>query len=266
MVCEAPDAPRGRRHQPGVLAPALRSVLVANLDNPAGRLYALLTKYDAASRTNPTVERTWGEVLGTADDVAIVIAMAEMAGMVSAVDAAVSRHGRSAHQDMCKLHIEQWSQPFLSGPASRTDLVDTSAMVALNALADFLSENASEGVVPDEEERQSLREELLAVIEETRESDETPVEVRQLILERLHQIVWAIDHVHIGGPDAVTAAVERLAGSVAVSGPQAWDTPPAKHSWNVAKKVWNAFKRGPEAQQALAAWSDVITDVLSLGP
>jgi hypothetical protein len=239
---------------------------VANLDNPAGRLYALLDEYQEVVTVTPTVEQAWGKVLETDNRAVVVDAMAEMAGLVAAVNAAVRRQGRSAYQNMCAHHIRAWASPFLSDLEAGSQHVDSSAMVALNAVSDFLSERASEGSVPDEEERQSLRDELLAVIEETRDTADAPAEVRQLIVERLHQIVWALDHLHIGGPGAVTAAVERLAGSLIISHPEVAKNPPDKRTWKVLNKVWSAFRAGPAVLVALEAWPDVAERVLELGP
>lgn len=249
-------------------APPYALVSVATLDNPAGRLYALLAEYDAAARTVVSLEMAWAKVLETEKRADIVNAMTEMAGLVAAVNRAVARQASGAIQEMCAYHTRQWASPFMGDleTQGQRPLVDSSAMLALNTVSELLSEKACEGVVPDDEERQSLREELLAVIEETKESAETPVEVRQLILERLYQIVWAIDHVHIGGPGAVTAAVERLAGSLFIAGADAAKSPPAKRSWGVVRKVWLAFRAGPAVLLALDAWPDVAERMLELGP
>lgn len=241
-------------------------MLVATIDNPAGRLHALITAFHREAQGTVSLEQAWASLLGVDRRALIVNAMTERAGLVAAVNTAVSRQNSRAFEEMCAHHTSQWASPFLSDLGSHSVRVDDSAMVALNAVSEFLSERASEGAVPDDDERQSLRDELMTVIDETKGSDDAPVEVRQLIVDRLYQIVWAIDHVHIGGPGAVTAAVERLAGSLAISGPEAAKSPPAKRSWNVVTKVWGAFRSGPAVLVALEAWPDVAEKFLELGP
>jgi hypothetical protein len=238
---------------------------MADLDNPAGRLHNLLNAYQEEVSTSGQVKYVWSHVLGTDERVALLKAIAEMGTLVAEVYEAVSLQGRSAYQDMCDLHITHWTQPFRDDLEASPSHVEKAALVALNAISDFLSERASEGSLPDDEERQSLRDELLAVIEETKNTEDTPAEVRQLILERLHEIVWALDHLHIEGPGAVTAAVERLAGSLVIMGREAAQSAPAKQSMSIGLKVWCAFASGPAVQKALEAWPDVVERMLELG-
>lgn len=240
---------------------------MASLNNPAGRLHAFLAAYDEAVRGNGGSRRqAWSEVLRVTE-AAVPMYLWEVSALVSSVNAAVPANDQGvAFRALWDHHLDHFTEPFTSELDYTAQPVDVAALVALDAVSAFLSASANEGTVPDDEQREALRDELLAAIEETKASDEVPSEIRQLIVERLHQIIWALDHVHIGGPGAVTAAVERLAGALGMRGPEVFETAPAKRSWSVARKVWNAFARGPEVQQALGAWSGVITDILSLGP
>jgi hypothetical protein len=76
---------------------------------------------------------------------------------------------------------------------------------------------------------------------------------------RIHDVLWALDHVHIGGPDAVAGAVERLVGQVVVYAPEAQQRSGVMHRIiATASTVWNAFKVGSEAARALEGWEAVM--------
>lgn len=200
-------------------------------------------------------------------EAAVPMHLWEVAALVPSAYAAVSESDQGvAYRALWDHHLDHLTEPFTQGLDYGAERLDAAALVALNAVSAFLSTSANEGVVPDDEQREALRDELLVAIEETKASDEVPSEVRQLIIERLHQIIWALDHVHIGGPAAVTVAVERLAGSLAIRGREVAESAPAKRSWGTAKKVLAAFMGGPAARLALESWLKVGEDILQLGP
>ncbi len=234
---------------------------MANLDNPAGRLHAFLVAYQEAATNGGNVRVTWGAALDLNDPVAIHLKLSEIGGLILEVHRAVSRQGRPAYRELCSHHIPEWASPFNTPLNATAPVVPSSALLGLNAISDFLSERASEGVLPDDEERRSLREEVWMTIEETKEADDVPVEVRQVILERLHQIIWALDHVQVGGPEAVAAAVERLVASLVIHG-QTPKSNLAKRCWNLVEVFFRTLKRGPEIREGLEGWSDV----LGIGP
>jgi hypothetical protein len=239
---------------------------VANLDNPAGRLHALLSAYNDAVVADRTRREAWALVLGV-DASVVLMQLWEVEALLYSTYAAVARSDKSdAFRASFRHHVEHWGEPFKTDLDYPSAHLDKSALVALDTISSFLSESASEGVLPETGEIQSLKDELLAVIQETKETEDAPIEVRQLIVERLYQIVWALDHVHIGGPDAVKAAVERLAGSLVITGPETATSAPARRSGKIIKKVWFAFLSGPVVEAALEAWPDVAERIFELGP
>lgn len=131
-------------------ASRLRSGLVATLDNPADRLRALLHAYFAALPNSKTIRSAWAKALDI-EGADVPVVLPQVAALVSAIHAAVARQGRSAYQEMCEHHIEEWLKPFAIGLDNSPVDIDSSAMVALHTISDFLSERASEGVVPDED-------------------------------------------------------------------------------------------------------------------
>jgi hypothetical protein len=76
---------------------------------------------------------------------------------------------------------------------------------------------------------------------------------------RLHDILWAMDHVRIGGPGAVEQATERLLGQIVLhSTPEAQESGFLKKVLKIIGLVWVAYKAGPEAHAALEGWQNVL--------
>jgi hypothetical protein len=80
-------------------------------------------------------------------------------------------------------------------------------------------------------ELDGLRGQVDDLIEDVKVSEDLPDDVRQLILDRLHDVIHALDQVDIGGPDAVKRATEALAGAIGLGAPRAfWSSPAASTS------------------------------------
>jgi len=241
------------------------SFQMARLDNPAGRLHALLTEYRATATDQRSIRATWAHVLGVSEDEAAV-AVIEVGGLIPAIESAVARAGDEAQQEVLSYYRLHWATPITTPdyPTGKTPspgkaLVDVGALTALGGLSSFLSSVASEGVVPDAEQIQSLRDKLSHLIEELAGADTFPSQFQRLLLDRLHSVLWALDHFRIGGPEATTAAAERLLGSIQLA---AATTPEVRqHRAAIARvvetvgAVWAIFKAGPTVRNALEAWS-----------
>lgn len=239
---------------------------MGKLDNPAGRLHCALSSYNERFKNDETRGATWAKVLGVSQP-EVPLHLWKTAELLAETYSAVSeRHEDDPYRQLATHHMNEWAAPFVNGLAHGNERVGKPALLALDTISAVLSDTASEGTVPESDELQSLRDELASVIEETINSDEAQPELQQVIVERLHQIRWALDHVHIGGPAAVTAAVERLAGALVVRGREAVETPSARRSMSVALKLYGAFLSGPVVGQALRAWNDIAQTVLELGP
>lgn len=239
---------------------------VGKLNNPAGRLHYFLASLNEAQELNDSRRETWARVLETTQP-NVPIHLWKVADLLGSTYRAVSQgDADDPYRQLAIHHMNEWAAPFVEDLDQLTQPVSQTALLALNTISAFLSDTVPEGTVPDSEQRESLRNEIAAVIKETNDSDEAPPELRQLIVERLHQILWALDHVHIGGPAAVAAAVERLAGTLTMRGREAVETPPARRSMSVALKLYGAFLSGPVVGHALNAWGGIAKSVLELGP
>lgn len=198
------------------------SRLWRTFDNPAGRLHALLREYRETAQDQLTIRQTWAEVLDI-EEARVPVELTAVAGIIPAIEAAVSRSADDSQQEVFDHYVYQWAyaittpdHPTGQSPSPGKALVDPGALAALGRLSSFLSFTASEGHLPNPEQLQSLRERILETIDAATVAADIPPELRRELLDRLHEILWAIDHLRVGGPGSATAAAERLVGAVAI--------------------------------------------------
>jgi hypothetical protein len=97
-------------------------------------------------------------------------------------------------------------------------------------------------------------EEMLSDLRAAADLDES---TRKLLLDHLHALAWALDDLKFGGPGAVIAATERLVGAVALQVREEERKGFVGRAVALVVGVWSVFKAGPEAQQALEAWTEM---------
>lgn len=208
---------------------------------------------------------TWAEVLEVPRE-DLLPHLGRAASLIGEIERAIIEGGHQDQMDVYQQFKRHWSTPFTGGDHNPNAgqnpgkaLVDDGALAALRSLAGFLSMARPEGSVPSEEVTASFREQLNSLLEELAVDDETPKELRVIISHRLHDVLWALDHVRIGGPDAVAAAVERLLGQVVIyaSNPEQ-RAGVVQRVMAAASTVWKAYKIGPEVAHALEGWESVI--------
>lgn len=239
---------------------------MANLDNPAGRLHSILREYRETAEKNLTIRQTWAEVLGVAPE-GVPVALMEVASLIPAIESAVSQSGDESQQQVFDHYVYTWAFPIatpdhLTGqnPSPGKTLIDLGALMALGGLASFLSYVSSEGHLPDTEQLQSLRERLLQIIDEATRAEDIPSDLRRVLLDRLHGILWALDHLRVGGPGAATAAAERLVGWVAIR-EDAQRVPVIRRALQAAAGAWALFKTGSTLSKELDAWGGLLKEL-----
>lgn len=239
---------------------------VANLDNPAGRLHAILREYRESAQDQVTIRQTWAGVLGVEQD-RVPVALTEVAGIIPAIEAAVSRSGEESQQEVFDHYVYQWAyaittpdHPTGQTPSPGKELVDPGALAALGGLSSFLCFTASEGHLPNPEQLQSLRERLLETIDEATVAEDIPPELRRELLDRLHEILWAIDHLRVGGPSAASAAAERLVGAVAIR-EDGHRLPIVRRALQAAAAAWTLFKTGSTLTKELESWREILREL-----
>jgi len=147
--------------------------------------------------------------------------------LAGAVRDSADQPGRRAQAAQVNRYQGAWENaifpqdhPF-SGPAQNVRVPDV-ALEALAALADHLHHVAPEGIVPDGSELHGLKTNIGQLADEVNASDELPGEVKHVIAARLAGVLLALDHIAIGGPNAVRLATEVVAGAITVRDSRAW--------------------------------------------
>jgi hypothetical protein len=196
------------------------SVPMASINNPAGRLYLLLTRLREADGDRPLIA-TWSDILGQSQDL-VREHLGAVAELVTQIDAAAAEPGREQVAAPVARYRGQWLEAIfpLGRPFSEaTAKVRPSdeAHEALGLVAAILEAVVPQRAIPSEEDRAGLVERLRVLVEEVTNDEQLPEEVAHLIVTRLTEIEAALHHIEIGGPEAIRRATEALMGA-AVAG------------------------------------------------
>lgn len=235
---------------------------MAQLNNPAGRLLALLTGFQEAG--NVSVVNAWRSVLGTESQEDTLAAVARVSALVPELEVALEATGDESQIRSFRHFADEWLAPILTpglhwGQAGG-DLVEDTPLVMLGSLSSFLGHLYPEGVVPDPEKQAELREKVAAALETVRQSD-LPEQVRAVMVRRFHDMQWAIDHLEVAGPEGVKAAVERLTGAVVLQEPGIRQRIADLGVMDTALYAWVLFSSGPVAQASLESWPQMFQQI-----
>ncbi len=238
---------------------------MSKLNNPAGRLHELLVAFDGASNANTTINSVWKRVLEV-DDPDLLPALGQAAALLNEVKTAIERSGKQSLKASYDTFSGAWAIPFLShgrnpGSEGSQDLVDHRALVTLGTVAEVLEYIAPDGAMPESETEAAVRLDLGALLDELVGETELPADLCAVIAARVHDILWAIDHVRIVGPEGVQAAVERLVGQLAIfthDRPEARTAGLFQRAMQAAARVWGAFRAPGDAVQAIEGWSEAL--------
>jgi hypothetical protein len=246
---------------------------VAKLDNPAGRLHSLLSGFKAiADDANPILDQ-WAAVLETESVDETLVALAAVAGLVPAIERELLVTGDEEQMETFRTFSSAWIKcvtfPQFDGTkrpsAARTNLVNTGALAALGSISSFLSMASSEGVVPPPEAVDSLRKQAQRLLDSAVSDQSIEPAVRRILLDYIHRLIWALDHLRIGGPEAVHAASDRLIGQL-----QEASKPVGESVWarvaDLVRTGWAMFRMGPQAAAALNGWQDVAGEIVKALP
>jgi len=238
---------------------------VADNRNPAGRLHELLTRF-AEQRALSTVQ-AWSVILEVAAD-EVPMHLGDVASLLRDVRNAARETGVDAfdpiptHLTALSRSIFPVNEPF-SGLAANV-APDSTAMQALKMLSAYLEQIAPEGTTPDEDELDQLRVDVRELITSVTAAD-LPPEIKRALLHRLGDVVEALEHVDVGGPDAVRRAAEALAISAVLyeADAEAHGTVLSRIK-SLARKTWLAFTVTTSLAGAVLTW-DRIAELHLLG-
>ncbi|MCE0486373.1 hypothetical protein [Ornithinimicrobium sediminis] len=211
-------------------------------------------------------------MLGVQDDSAAVMrGLAIVASLLRDLERRVDSTNSQEVRDIFDQHWGAWASPvFTPGllwkNASET-LVDNSSLVALNGLSFTLAVAAPDGPpLPDPEVTADLAQSLRDLEQLVQEASDLGEDLRALLLRRIADILWTLEHVDIVGPGGVRDGVAGLAGEVAIhvnKDPSSVSNPLLKRLMLIAGVVWAVFTGVPEAQDAWDDWAAMVP-VMSL--
>ena len=239
---------------------------MANDLNPAGRLHGLLSQFGA--KENMSIQAAWASVLEV-PEADLAMRLGAVASLLQDVRDAAQETQNPAFGPIPE-HLNVLSRSILPVDtalhAGVSDVLpNAQAMQMLHTLSAFLDLMAPEGRIPEQEELDELREGVGELIEEMTGAD-LPPDIRRALLHRLGDVLAALDHLKVGGPDAVRRAAEALATSTILC-EEAVDDDSSLFTRIklVAKKTWLAFTIATTLANAALTW-DRITGVQALSP
>lgn len=189
--------------------------------NPAQRLYDLLELHAEAlpQHGNSGLWAVWKDVLQVSDeDFMSEFAMAF--SLIPQIDQALHVTDDRIQRRSFQVHVESWRRAFVPdasgvGQGVSGGDVPEVARLALGAIASHLRDNVPEGLIPDGDRASDLRGEVASAIDALTQDESVPLPVRDLLLRRLHDILWAVDHISVMGAGGIATACDRLAMAVA---------------------------------------------------
>jgi hypothetical protein len=246
---------------------------VAKLDNPAGRLYELLSAYRAVATDQRLIIDCWAEVFEVETRTAALLRIAETAGLIPDIEAAVERSGHEEQVELFRDFVGRWvagivfpeNNLYAKPSSALSAAVSPQNLRVLGGLSSFLSATASEGPVPSPEEVAGLHQQVIALIDEIVYDEALPEDIKRMALDHAYRLAEALDHFRIGGPGAVKAATERLAGAWGMAPEVVKKSSIWQRVFAVAGVIYAAFNKGPEVQQSLEAWTGIAGELLSGG-
>ena len=232
---------------------------MAEYDNPAGRLHELLRRFN--ERANSTALEAWAYALDV-EPRRVRHYLGAVANLVDDTKRAAIDTGQSTFQDVpdqldsLAETIFPTQQPWV-GPPATAIAANELLMQALAMLSRYLHQNCPEATLPEEDELDALKDELRDLIRSVTELD-LPPEIKRLLLQRLAEVLEAMEHLNVGGPEAVRRAAEALAAA-AVIYEQAAPSEPATFDRikSFARKAWVIFLAGSTIGNAALGWENL---------
>lgn len=239
---------------------------MAKLDNPAGRLHELLRAYRDVASDGQSIISAWAQVFEVDDRTSTLLRIAETAGLIPEIEAAVDRSGDDEQIALFTDFVGAWvagvvfpeRNLYASPSAAMTDAISQQDLRVLGGLSSFLSATASEGPVPSPDQLADLRGQVQQLIDSITGDAELPEDIRRAALDHAYRLAQALDHFRIGGPGAVKAATERLVGATYFAPEKVRTSPTWKNLLAVGGAVWTVFRVTGEAQQALESWGTLL--------
>jgi hypothetical protein len=237
-------------------------------DNPAGRLHALLIQIEKQD-PNASILSAWSKVLGVAKQ-DVVLHIGEVADLVRQIQEAVNEIGEDFLTAPVARYRADWAKPIFApehpfNAALQKVRPGGGSLESLHSVAAHLHTLAPEGKVPDADERDDLQEKVRDLVDAIREADDLPDDVKHAVVERLLDVDRAITHIKVGGPEAVSRALEAVMGTMArtAANPMTARSASIQKLWATLAVIWVSFNAGPKIQDSIEAWSTIVHETTS---
>lgn len=208
-----------------------------------------------------SIAEAWGQVLGVRSE-EVYLHLGDVGNLLAETRRAAQDTG-SAHWQAMNAHLDTLGQCVFPLEVAFSNPVehlrpDGNAMQMLGALSFALQLASREGQIPAADEIEELRSGVRDLLTEVAKAD-IPAEIRRVLLDRLTEVFEALEHLGIGGPNAVRKAAEALAISAILYEEESSNA----HSVfqkvkQTAKVTWVAFTVATQVATAVLTWDRVV--------
>lgn len=215
------------------------------LDNPAGRAFAVLSEFGSNVGVSVEFRHAWAVTLGVPVEAVPEGLVQVRALLASVVDAAesLSVPGYEAIPNDVQTLLDTSVSPVGMAPnhQSASAMPHEVPMRALGMFGAYLHAIAPDGDVPSPDERSDLIDQVNALMASVLEDASLPPDVKRSMLRRLREMLEALQHLEIGGPEGVRLAAEALAAT-ALTHSEAVPNGTITQAIAVANRAWKACK------------------------
>lgn len=238
---------------------------MATYENPAGRLHDLLVRF--ANEPKKSMREAWAGVLDV-DESEVPYYLGGVASLLPDVRRAAAQTGSPAYDPMPS-HLNALARSILPvdrgfDAAVQDVLPDATAMQMLLTLSYALSIGTPEERIPELDELNELRKSVSELINDVSKAD-LPPNVKHALLHRLAEMLEALEHLEIGGPEGVRRAAESVAAAAAIYAGEAADQATVGKIATVARNVWTAFAVVTTFASSVLTWDKMIDLTGTLG-
>lgn len=236
-----------------------------DFDNPAGRLHYLLNRF--SSDRDEAIITAWARALEV-EQSEVHYQLGRVAALLDDVRTAAKETGSPAFEGMPR-HLDALAGSIFPideafGAPVANVAPDQNAMEMLAALSYALKISAPEGTIPSEEDLSVLKASASDLVDEIQSAD-LPAEIRRALLHRLAEMLEALEHLEVGGPDAVRRAAEALAATAAIYAEDAQSPEMLRKVADVARHTWAVFKVATLLAGAAITWPKIVDFTGDLG-
>lgn len=225
------------------------------LDNPAGRLHDLLSRFESiAARAGTSFQEAWSTALRIkVED--LPLRLGDISRLMRDVERAANETNDRAFAP-ARGYLDVLAEcvfPRTKAMNAGATRPGRDAMVFLDMMSSFLHMSAPDGKIPSEETLSELKSDVETLTQRLVEIDIDP-RIKRKLLDRLNDVLEALGHLDIGGPEAATKAAEALASAAVLAEPEIDDPGVLTGLKLTARKVWAAFQVTVTLANALAAF------------